>query len=153
MTTISQSFWRYLVLLNINNDSLDMNLTFCKISCTSNNRKVNFDSSPRTFGTDLVLWKYVAHLTVFQKIWLYFINYLLKVKVEVIETRNWPKICHFFSYLSLFFHNLLSYCHCAWFLLTPLQCPSNTNKLLLQNTLRSRSFSLKTFWSLNGFFF
>ena len=47
-------FLRFLVFLNIHNDSIDMKLTFCQISCKSNNRNVDFEGSPRTFGTDLV---------------------------------------------------------------------------------------------------
>ena len=46
----------------------------------------------------ILLWKYAAHLTVFQKVWLYFINFILKVKVKVTETRNWLK-CVIFSHI------------------------------------------------------
>ena len=35
-------------------DLLDMKLAFGKISCQSDNRKNNFEGSPRTFGTNLV---------------------------------------------------------------------------------------------------
>ena len=48
----------------LHNYSLDIKLTFCQISCKSNNRKVNFESSPGTFGTDLVhfILMHFAHI-------------------------------------------------------------------------------------------
>ena len=36
-------------------NSLDIKVTFCGISWKSDNRKDNFEGSPRTFGTDLVI--------------------------------------------------------------------------------------------------
>ena len=43
---------------NIHNDSIHMELTFCPISCKSNNRKANFEGSPRNY-TQLSCQKYV----------------------------------------------------------------------------------------------
>ena len=43
---------------------IDMQLTFCQISRESNNRKDNFEGSPRNFGTDLVVVIAVAEAAV-----------------------------------------------------------------------------------------
>ena len=62
------------------------------------------------------------------------------------RNKKLAQMCHFVShtsYLSLIFYNLFSYCHRAWSFLTLLQCPSNTNKLLLQNIFTVKSILTK----------
>ena len=50
-----------LSLIKCVKNSLDIKVTFCRISWKSENRKDNFEGSPRTFGTDFVYyyhWKF-----------------------------------------------------------------------------------------------
>ena len=79
-----------------------------------------------------------------------FLKYLLKVKIKVIQTRNWLKTCYFliFNVICSQFVMILSlYLNT----INIIKCSLNTNTFLLHNVskISSRSFKLKLFWSFH----